>query len=45
MKVENPVLPGFNPDPSLSKQERIIILPPLHSSGFQECVFTTPGIW
>ena len=45
MKVINPVLPGFNPDPSLVRVEMIIILLHLHLNGFRASVSIIQKIW
>ncbi len=44
MKITNPVLKGFNPDPSICRQEGIIISLYLHLSGFRESRYTTQKI-
>lgn len=42
--IQNPILKGFNPDPSICKRGILIILPHRHSSGFPVYRYTSRKI-
>lgn len=43
--IRNPILPGFNPDPSICRVATIITSPPPRSSGIRAYRSTIRGIW